>query len=193
MVSSLLRSQTVQLSFTASLTDSYLYPSFFRRLIGFITRSQIIVLLKRQQFLRNYTFDDHSFADSYVSGLRRRTAAPPGSFGSVGSHHGSFGQLGFSSGLTQQQQFSSQNQHLSSSQIQSLSPCQQQSQNQHPSSNEETPEVPLLTTADFRDAYPRYPDINTLEIPESDMNSLIDFRPYMNDSPYHMNYSEYNT
>ena len=151
------------------------------------------MLLKRQQFLRNYTFDDHSFADSYVSGLRRRTTAPPGSFGSVGSHHGSFGQLGFSSGLTQQQQFSSQNQHRSSSQIQSLSPCQQQSQNQHPSSNEETPEVPLLTTADFRDAYPRYPDINTLEIPESDMNSLIDFRPYMNDSPYHMNYSEYNT
>ena len=123
--SSLLRSLTVQLSFAASLTDSYFYPSFFRRLIGFITRSQIIVLLKRQQFLRNYTFDDHSFADSYVSGLRRRTAAPPGSFGSVGSHHGSFGQLGPSSGITQQQQqFSSQNQHLSSSQIQSLSPCQ---------------------------------------------------------------------
>ena len=54
-----------------------------------------------------------------------------------------------------------------------------------------TTEPPLLTTADFRDAYPRYPDINTLEIPEADLNSLIDFRPYMNDSPYHMNYSKF--
>ena len=53
-----------------------------------------------------------------------------------------------------------------------------------------TEEDPSLTTADFRDAYPRYPDINTIEISEADANALIDFRPYMNESPYHMSYSE---
>ena len=50
--------------------------------------------------------------------------------------------------------------------------------------------LPNLTEADFRDAYPRYPDIETIQISEANMDALIDFRPYMNDSPYHMNYSE---
>jgi len=87
----------------------------FGRLIGFITRSQIIVLLKRQHF-------------------------------------------------------------------------QSPRASQMDLSHDNVDPLPNLTEADFRDAYPRYPDIETIQISEANMDALIDFRPYMNDSPYHMNY-----
>ncbi|XP_072029917.1 H(+)/Cl(-) exchange transporter 7-like [Amphiura filiformis] len=42
----------------------------------------------------------------------------------------------------------------------------------------------LLGIEDFRDAYPRYPDINDLNISEVEMECTIDLRPFMNPSPY---------
>ena len=127
-----------------------------RRLIGFITRSQIIVLLKRQHFIKNRSSDEDSFADSLAASSSRRRAP---------------GARGGSEPL------------LVSGSLRSI--------NQPLASRQRPTDMGDLGTADFRDAYPRYPDINTLHIPESEMNSLIDFRPYMNDSPYHMNYSKF--
>lgn len=125
----------------------------FGRLIGFITRYQIIVLLKRQHFTHSRHVIENSFLDITVGHLRR---------------HGT-----------------SSTRNLSSHNLTSAGSLQ--SLHQTHSLGDVDP-LPRLTTADFRDAYPRYPDIETIHIPESDMDALIDLRPYMNDSPYHMNY-----
>ena len=42
----------------------------------------------------------------------------------------------------------------------------------------------LLGIEDFRDTYPRYPDISDLNLSELEMECTIDLRPFMNPSPY---------
>ena len=41
-----------------------------------------------------------------------------------------------------------------------------------------------VSLADFRDVYPRYPPIESVEISQEEREYSIDLRPYMNPSPY---------
>jgi len=151
----------------------------FGRLVGFITRSQIIVLLKRHHFLENIQPDDSSYLDSLNPTLSHRitstTSFPQNHHHFRTQSHDSPDSAGLSRG------FHSSSQPALHVRFEGSSP---------PScpSPRTMSELPYLKSADFRDAYPRYPHIDTLNIPEEEYNCHIDFRPYMNDSPYHMNY-----
>ncbi|XP_033118089.1 H(+)/Cl(-) exchange transporter 7-like isoform X2 [Anneissia japonica] len=46
------------------------------------------------------------------------------------------------------------------------------------------PNIRKLRIQDFRDAYPRFPGIDSLNIPPADREFSVDLRPFMNQAPY---------